>query len=1397
MPNYTALQLHNVVDLCCGMGFFSSMAQSLNMKTIAGVDCNPKWQPLFEQMHPGSSYIVGDLGNQEVLAQLLNQGSEHAVVVAGVSCQPHSKAGDGRGMSDPRALSMPKALKLGWMLQSPVMILECVADVMKNAEFQTILRTFCESTGCLLTQKILQLSDVWPTARTRWFGILTSPVLGSINIPDLPRNWAKTTIEEVMPFLKTWPKEQHEQIELSLYELAKFYEYAPGGIEQLHIQMKGRMATCLHSAGNQLFACRCGCRGPFSLDRLSKKGLFATLVPLAETTFHMNQHMRHCRYLHPVEMMLMNGCVPLEVFSDLRLGLAAVGQCVSQIHAAWIFSHVHNLLATFLRRDLVDVTSHLAQHVQNVLASRDLLWEPPTAMQVEEQLTDYHVYDEATDSTISFRGFVTSTVSMFAEAESKLLSADPANLKISSSSCMDLAADAVLAQQADLRLPLPFVPSRCVSETAPCPCSEWFPAQDAVEVSPTVPYTVMDTSQQSSPDPSLVQLTSSGLVKLLCPVFSSREQFTCLAKQCLPKTTRLAVLEHQGFVWADDEIRFALERKVAQGSTTMAIFTWDPLILSCVVRHGQVQLLQSYAEWMPSEATIVSAVAIEQHWYPIVWQWENKQLIGLTCGHAFNYSMALQHVHNLLCQALNTQCTMLQHYAIPFPVTECCGALVDAFLDFIIYQCPLPSSMEQLHDHHRRLRQVFAENVADLSPRPWIWGAGEKSWQQILNALLQEHGVPSEELTSRVAMLQDKLGTSALAKAVQSPAPWRELKWLANSSAPSVQIIKPAELQHAIDRRVQQGGVVGSRAQKKQQKGKSGGKGHSKGHLVDPSFLRLEPGVFECGDGVALSQLDVGHIGPTASGVVLCTKVQAAPFLKGNRFITAGGLALIIVDGVDALPPTTLISEPVRVPVVCLANSEPALVDGTMYQLGNLPVRRAAASTKLDLISISSSVAKIMIFRDQTDIPWQQVIAHPLRHVFSRIPVLKPCLDEECDGSCEAWHPSEQCQLGDPILELWGRQFIQLNFQTTSPEKADVYQVHVRVPQVLQHRLQTYSGVGGVFLEPRGLDGKKPSEHFEVVWMPRLDFDSLQVLKQTTPGIVGIARLGSKYGLRCVASQASAVHQAVKPGTAYLPQGRKLFYLLGPVPFGTIKSSITTVLANMNWQARAVHAIPAAAHVSGVMWKIQAIEPPGKTLISTAQGDLITKLEEPQTNQAPSTNVIAAAPTLQLCTGSRPSNVDPLQEFDPWAVSNRVLGPPPKVPALQAGDPVEHLQQQVLAAVMDKMPKEMDIDSTSAEVDSRMQALEKQVHELQVGQASLASVVHEQGLSHQCQMSQLHSQTTQLEAAVQEHSGHLASFQVQFQAQLDKQQNCLDTMFTRQMAEFKEMLGAHKKARME
>ena len=1401
MSNYTARQLRSMVDLCCGMGFFSSVAKDLNITTLVGVDCNPKWQSLFHGLHPGSSFMVGDVGDKAVLRQLLQSGAEHSWVVAGVACQPHSKAGDGRGMADPRSLSMPMALKLGWLLQCPVIILECVAEVMKNAEFQTILQGFCKATGCCLTQKILHLSDVWPTARTRWFGVLTSCALGSVEIPSLPKDWAKSTVEEVMPFLKAWPSEQHDQIELSLYELAKFYEFAPGGIEQLYISMKGRMATCLHSAGNQLFACKCGCRGPFSLERLSSKGLFATLIPLANTTLHINQHMRHCRYLHPVEMMLMNGCIPQDLFGqDLRLGLAAVGQCVSQIQATWVLSHVHNLVAAFLRQDPIDVHTHLKKHVHTVLQAREEFWVPPTAMQVEEQIEEYSVYDEESDSTIRFRGLVTQTVAMFRQAEAHLHACDGANIRVASAMELDLPDDATMGLHDGLRLPLPLV-SHASDVALPCPCNEWVSGTSVqVEVSPTVPFSVQTepATSDTAVAQSLAQIPSDGLLNLTCPVVGSREQVSHLLKQTMSKAGREAILQQQSQIWADDELRFILDRKVSQGPSNMYLFSWDPLILTCIIRHGHFHLLQSFADWMPSEATIVSAVAIDHHWYPIVWQWENQQLIGLTCGHAGNFSHALQQLHNALCQRLKCPVGSLQHYSVSFPVTTCCGALVDAFLDFVIYQCPLPTSMDQLLAHHFRLRSAFIEGLAHVTPRPWIWGAGEQSWHQNLRSLLQEHGVAAEDVPNRINMLQDKLGTEEVSKAVQSPVPWRELKWLANRATPVVQIITPTELQNAISRKVQQGGVVGSRAQKKQTKGKAGGKGKHRPQCVDPSSLRLEKGVFECGENVLLSQIDLSHIGPLANGVVLCTRAQAAPYLKGSRSLTAGGLAVIIVDGLDALPPTTLVSQPVRVPVVCLANSEPALIDGIMFQLGNLPVRRREVTNKFDLISVSSSVVKIMVFKDQTDIPWSQVVAHPLKHVFTRLPLLQQCDDDECDGSCEAWHKSEQCPLSDPILELWGRQFILLNFQQVAPEKADVYQVHLRIPQVLQIRLQTYSGIGGVYLEPRGLDGKRPSEQFEVVWLPRTSFEALQVLRQTTPGVLGLARLGSKYGLRCVVEKASDVHSIVKPGSAYLPQGKKQIYLLGPVPFGTLKTSITQVLESIRWQARAVHAIPAASHVQGVMWKIQAIEAPSQTLISTAQGDLlVTKLDEPQVLSAPSSNVIAAAPTLQLCTGSRQASVDPLQEADPWAISARLLGPSPKPPVINAGDQIEKMQQQVVEAVLAKLPQNMEVDGGASGVDPRLTALERQVQELHVGQASLAAVVSEQGSSHQHQMAQLHSQTSQLEAAVQEHSGHINNFQVQFQAQLDKQQTCLDSMFTRQMAEFKDMLGAHKKARME
>ena len=1400
LPHCTSAKLAKVVDMCCGIGLFSSVAEQFSMTTVAGVDINAKWQTMFESSHPGAKFLTGDVADVGVIQSLLQDDVFYSWVVAGVSCQPHSKAGDKKGMQDDRAASLPRVLHTSWLMQSPLIILECVADIIKDAAVQSLLRQFCQTTGCCLTQKILKLSDVWPTARTRWFAILTSPLIGPVHLDDLPSQLSRKTISEVMPFIKKWDSKDEDQIHLSLYELAKFYQFATGGIESQYIKMNGMLATCLHSAGNQLYACRCGCRGPFTLERLANKGLFATLIPLDETVYHMNQHMRNCRYLHPVEMMILQGGNPQACYDpDLRLCLAAIGQCVSPIQACWVFAHAVNAIQALTCAPQCQPISKLREHMDRVLQSRDAIWIPSTVLPVPEQHQLFEVKDESTNTTVLFRAAIPTTIGMLKSAEAALQGVDPMDVVVTDSQGMVLANTQACNECQSIVMPA-LVPNQpkfiC---DLPCPCAEWKVDATMIdaEVSPTLPF-VATESHKDDQGAALAEIPLSGLLNLLCPHLNSTQEVGHMLKQKISLTTRTMILQHQNTAWADDEIRFFLDQCAAQGPTAMSLFVWDPLILSCVVRHGKFHLLSSYAEWMPAAATILTAVSIEQHWYPIVWQWQNGALLCFTCGHAGNFSMAVHALHHSLCQVLGCESTAVQHYPILFPVQKCCGAMVHAFMDFVVYSKGLPKTMDELVALHEECRAKFAENLCPFTPRPWIWGNGDSSWQVTLGVLLQEHGVASDDISARIALLVDKLGRDQLSKAVESPAPWRELKWLANSQVPAVQIIRPMELQQALDRKVQMGGAVGSRAQKKQSKGKAGGKGKQSTQQIDPASLRLEHGLFECGQNIPVGQVDFAHLSPTSSGVILCTSVQAAPYLKSAKQVSAGGLAMIVIDMREVVNAGPLIAEPVRVPVVCQANMEPALVDGVMFQLGAMPVRRRDAPDKFELITVSSCVAKIMIYRDQAEGSWDQIVAHPLKHIFSRIPCLQPCADPTCEGHCEAWHPNENYQLQEPILELWGKQYIRHNFQPAPPASADLFQVMIRIPQCLQTQVQTYSGISGVYLEPRGLNGKQPSDRFQVVWVPRASFDELRVMKQTIGGVIGIARLGQKFGLRCAVEKASEVYALVKPGSAYLPQGRKQQYLLGPVPYGTIKLSISQMIESINWKARPVQPVPAGQHVQGLMWKVQAVEPPGQTLIHTANGDIvISKLADEVFEKPLKPSIIAAQSTVSLCTDSAGSSqIDPLQVSDPWAHAVR-NGQIQTAKAPVAGDPFEHLQKQVLEAVLSKLPHNMEIDGGNRQDTARVESLEQKVNELSNGQQQLHSMMVEQHQKHDVQVAQIQQHQAHLESSVQEHTMQLGSFQQQFRAQLEQQQSHLDSLFGQQMTRLEEMLGGCKKPRVD
>ena len=249
---------------------------------------------------------------------------------------------------------------------------------------------------------------------------------------------------------------------------------------------------------------------------------------------------------------------------------------------------------------------------------------------------------------------------------------------------------------------------------------------------------------------------------------------------------------------------------------------------------------------------------------------------------------------------------------------------------------------------------------------------------------------------------------------------------------------------------------------------KGKGKGKSKGHsfaALDPQGLRVDTGIF-CGADASVAQMEVSQIGPGASGIVLMTLATAGPYLRSGKQITTGALGLILIDCTPEQVQTSLIAEPVKFPATCLANEEPLLIEGVLFQLGAIPIRRTPPTAQCQLITMDSCVVRILVFRDMIEGGWDVFCEHPMQFVFRKIPLLRPCSDPACDSHCESWHPAEKCNLPDPIMELWNKQYFSHAFTTVSPDKADCFSVHIRLPSCLQTQIQHYSGNGGVFLEP-------------------------------------------------------------------------------------------------------------------------------------------------------------------------------------------------------------------------------------------------------------------------------------------------------------------------------------------
>lgn len=194
-----------------------------------------------------------------------------------------------------------------------------------------------------------------------------------------------------------------------------------------------------------------------------------------------------------------------------------------------------------------------------------------------------------------------------------------------------------------------------------------------------------------------------------------------------------------------------------------------------------------------------------------------------------------------------------------------------------------------------------------------------------------------------------------------------------------------------------------------------------------------------------------------------------------------------------------------------------------------------------------------------------------------------------------------------------------------------------------------------------------------------------------------------------------------------------------------------------------------------------------------AHGDVVIAKEEDEELPVQERPKMVATPATESFV-AKDGEIDMVHLQDPWARAAQKL---PKVNPVTAtiGNPMEDMEQKVVAAVLAQLPKQpMDVDSEQA--GQRVAQLEQQVAELQSHTQALGQTVQNTAIEQAAQIQEVRTQVQQqgvhLEAAIAAQAAQIQGFQDQFQEQFKQQvthqQTMLDSMFSKQMSQFEGLL---------
>ena len=365
------ISFRTLIDVCSGMGGVSIGAQAAQIQTALFVDKNELACRAVQQ--GGGRVLKADVLDRQDRIKVHKACPKHSFLLsAGFPCQPYSRQGSAKALEDKRSEVLGGVLQLAWFTQCSGLILECVSEVASHEEVMKAIQLYAAKLGHQLQATTLELADQWASRRCRWWALALPSCQVQVKLPTWPRALNFRTVEEVVPEWPLWPLEEEKALEWSSREIAAFHDPELGADCRV-LDVKRPAPTALHSYGNPLDACPCGCRAQgLSENRLKKDGLRGYCIHSGVTG--------QARHIHPQELALLNAIPVSHAFlPDTKAALCLIGQIASPLQSLWVFMHVAEwAAAVFGQRQPPSALQVLDTFKKCLLQERNDRWVLPS-----------------------------------------------------------------------------------------------------------------------------------------------------------------------------------------------------------------------------------------------------------------------------------------------------------------------------------------------------------------------------------------------------------------------------------------------------------------------------------------------------------------------------------------------------------------------------------------------------------------------------------------------------------------------------------------------------------------------------------------------------------------------------------------------------------------------------------------------------------------------------------------------------------------------------------------------------------------------------------------------------------------------------------------------------------